>query len=148
MELLLPLGNMKQREYTFETSIDVRDYEIDVQGIVNNAQYLHYMEHTRHLFCQHVGYSFKQMHEHGCDPVLSRAEVDYISSLHSGDVMRSCLNISRQGPRYVFHQDIYNQDGKPVVRAKIYIAVLHDGRLTRGEELMEAFGPYLRNDLD
>lgn len=132
-----------EKEYTFETEISVRDYELDVQGIVNNANYLHYMEHTRHAFCQMAGYTFKDMHDAGCDPVLSRAEIDYLNPLRSGDVMRSCLNIARKGPRYVFQQDIYRQDGTPVTKALIYIAVLRDGRLTRGEELAEAFGPYL-----
>ena len=38
--------------YIFETTMEVRDYECDIQGIVNNANYLHYIEHTRHLFLQ------------------------------------------------------------------------------------------------
>lgn len=136
---------MKPDDYTFSTTIEVRDYEIDVQGIVNNAQYLHYLEHTRHKFCEMVGYSFRDMHQTGCDPVLKRAEIDYINSLVSGDVMTSCLNITRQGPRYIFQQDIYKQDGTPVLKAKTTIVVLREGRLTRGDELMEAFGPYLKN---
>ena len=32
--------------YIFETKMEVRDYECDIEGIVNNANYLHYMEHT------------------------------------------------------------------------------------------------------
>ena len=31
-------------EYIFEYEFEVRDYECDVQGIVNNANYQHYME--------------------------------------------------------------------------------------------------------
>ncbi len=38
------------RNYVFETRMEVRDYECDIEGIVNNANYLHYTEHTRHLF--------------------------------------------------------------------------------------------------
>ena len=41
-----------QPEYVFETEMEVRDYECDIQGIVNNANYLHYTEHTRHLYLQ------------------------------------------------------------------------------------------------
>lgn len=137
---------MKPEDYTFATTIKVRDYEIDVQGIVNNAQYLHYLEHTRHEFCDMVGWSFHQMHEQGCDPVLKRAEIEYINSLVSGDTMISCLNITRRGPRYIFQQDIYKTDGKPVIKARTTIVVLRDGKLTRGDELQEAFGPYLTNN--
>ena len=30
----------------FETRMEVRDYECDIEGIVNNANYLHYMDVT------------------------------------------------------------------------------------------------------
>ncbi|MDE6403626.1 MAG: acyl-CoA thioesterase, partial [Muribaculaceae bacterium] len=106
---------MNTDNYTFTTTIKVRDYEVDVQGIVNNARYLHYLEHTRHEFCDSIGYSFRAMHERGYDPVLSRAEVDYLTPLTLGETMVSCLNISRRGPRYIFKQDIYKPDGTPVV---------------------------------
>ena len=33
------------KKYIFETRMEVRDYECDIQGIVNNANYLHYTEH-------------------------------------------------------------------------------------------------------
>ena len=56
----------------------VRDYEIDSQGIVNNANYLHYLEHTRHEFCQEAGVSFRDMQARGVDPVVSRIEIDYV----------------------------------------------------------------------
>ena len=29
-------------KYIFETKMEVRDYECDIEGIVNNANYLHY----------------------------------------------------------------------------------------------------------
>ena len=34
-------------KYIYETEMEVRDYECDIEGIVNNANYLHYFEHTR-----------------------------------------------------------------------------------------------------
>jgi len=56
-------------EYIFETRMLVRDYECDIQGIVNNANYLHYIEHTRHLFLRSLGLSFAGLHERGIDAV-------------------------------------------------------------------------------
>ncbi|MBD5214755.1 MAG: acyl-CoA thioesterase [Bacteroidales bacterium] len=138
---------MKPEDYTFSTEIKVRDYEVDVQGIVNNARYLHYLEHTRHEFCEMVGYTFRQMHLDGCDPVLKRAEIDYLTPLGLGDTMISCLDIVRKGARYIFRQDIYKPDGTPVVRARTTIVIIRDGRPTRGDELAEAFGPYLKADV-
>ena len=37
-----------KKSYIFQLEMMVRDYECDIQGIVNNANYLHFMEHTRH----------------------------------------------------------------------------------------------------
>ena len=38
---------MKEQNYLFSIDLKVRDYECDLQGVVNNANYQHYMEHTR-----------------------------------------------------------------------------------------------------
>ena len=56
--------------YIFETRMEVRDYECDIEGIVNNANYLHYAEHTRHLFLRSLGVSFAKFHEQGIDAVV------------------------------------------------------------------------------
>ena len=60
----------KNTNYIYETRMEVRDYECDIQGIVNNAHYLHYTEHTRHRFIQSLGISFSKLHEKGIDPVV------------------------------------------------------------------------------
>ena len=64
-------------KYVFEARMEVRDYECDIEGIVNNANYLHYTEHTRHLFLKHCGLSFAEMHEKGVDAVVARMELQY-----------------------------------------------------------------------
>lgn len=52
-------------EYIFELVMKVRDYECDLQGIVNNANYQHYMEHTRHEFIKTAGLNFSDLHNKG-----------------------------------------------------------------------------------
>ena len=49
-------------DYIFELEMKVRDYECDLQGIVNNANYQHYIEHTRHEFLLAQGISFADLH--------------------------------------------------------------------------------------
>ncbi len=129
--------------YIFELPMKVRDYEVDSEGIVNNAIYLHYLEHTRHEFCEWAGTSFRSMHERGIDPVLNKVEIEYKSPLGLGEKFLSCLNISREGARFIFHQDIYNAAGKVVVKAKVSCVSTLNGRLTRGEEIAEAFSRFL-----
>lgn len=132
-----------EHKYIFEMPIKVRDYEVDVEGIVNNANYLHYLEHTRHEFCQQAGLSFKEMHERGLDPVVSHIDIRYIRSLGLGDSMVSRLGMYRRGPVFVFVQDIYTPEGEPVVKALVDIVSFENGRISRGEVLAEAFKDYL-----
>ena len=49
-------------KYAYELKMKVRDYECDLEGIVNNANYQHYMEHTRHEFLLEAGISFSDRH--------------------------------------------------------------------------------------
>lgn len=129
--------------YVFELEIKVRDYEVDAEGIVNNANYLHYLEHTRHEFCEHAGMTFRRMHDEGFDPVVTHIDIKYLNSLGLGDSMVSRLGISRRGPVFVFRQDIFKPDGTPVVRATVDIVAFENGRISRGEKFAELFAPYL-----
>lgn len=136
-------GKGESPKYVFELTIKVRDYEVDSEGIVNNANYLHYLEHTRHEFCEHAGFSFCEMHAHGIDPVVSRVEIDYKHPLGLGQTMISKLALERKGPLFIFIQDIYTTEGVPVVNAKVMVATVVNGKLTRGEELYEKFKDYV-----
>lgn len=116
----------------------MRDYEVDSQGIVNNANYLHYLEHTRHEFCEARGFTFRDMQRQGIDPVVTKIEIEYRTPLHLGESMTSKLWIERKGVRFIFHQDIFAPDGSVAVSAKVSVAALHNGRPTRGELLAQA----------
>lgn len=128
----------------YELKIKVRDYEVDSQGIVNNANYLHYLEITRHDFCEHAGTSFRAMQEQGLDPVVRKIEIEYLSSLTLGETMVSRLSMQRKGARFIFVQDIYNEStGAHVVHALVTIVCLENGRLSRGDQLAEAFRDFI-----
>lgn len=132
--------------YIYRMPLKVRDYEVDSQGIVNNANYLHYLEHTRHEFCQERGVSFRDMQRQGIDPVVSKIEISYLTPLRLAETMTSCLWMERKGARFVFHQDIFNARGKQVVKALVSIVALENGRLSRGDQLAAAFADCLPPD--
>ena len=48
------------KEYDFKLNMSVRDYECDLQGIVNNAVYQNYLEHVRHAYLRSVGIDFAE----------------------------------------------------------------------------------------
>ncbi|MCF0178570.1 MAG: acyl-CoA thioesterase, partial [Bacteroidales bacterium] len=121
-------------KFIYSLEMKVRDYEVDSEGIVNNANYLHYLEHTRHEFCLYAGFPYKEMQKQGLMPVLSRVEIDYKTPLRSDDMMVSRLWVEMQGVRFVFHQQIINKDTQAVaVNAIVSVVCLENGRLTRGE---------------
>lgn len=132
------------KDYIFSLEIKVRDYEVDSENIVNNANYLHYLEHTRHEFCENAGLSFREMQKKGIEPVLNRVEIDYKMPLRSGDIMISKLWIEMKGVRFVFHQDIFKKNtGEQVIKAVVSCVCIENGKLTRGEILAEMFKAYL-----
>ena len=136
---------MNNNNYIFSLELQVRDYEIDSEGIVNNANYLHYLEHTRHEFCRFAGFSFEEMKNRGIIPVLNRVEIDYKIPLRSGDTMISSLWIEMKGVRFIFHQDIYNKaNGKQAVQAVVSCVCIENGKLSRGEAIADAFKNYFK----
>ena len=138
---------MKQDKYIFTLEIAVRDYELDSEGIVNNAIYLHYLEHTRHAFVKQEGIPFGSLTRDGLVPVVRRMEIDYKTPLSSGDVMLSRLWLERKGARFIFHQDIFKKEGgEQVVGAVVTIVCMEkDGRINRGDELAARMAKYLED---
>lgn len=130
-------------KYVYELEMSVRDYELDSEGIVNNANYLHYLEHTRHEFCSANGISFAEMQNRGIIPVLNRVEIDYKTPLRSGDRFVSKLWLERRGVRFVFHQDLFKLSGEMVVSAVVSSVCLENGKLDRGDMLAEIFKDFL-----
>ena len=125
----------------------MRDYECDLQGIVNNANYQHYLEHTRHEFLLSAGVSFADLHTQGIDPVVARITVSFKTPLKSGDQFVSKLYLKKEGIKYVFYQDIFRkEDNKIVVKAVVDTVCVVNGRLTQSEVFDKLFAPYLRND--
>jgi len=125
-------------DFLYEIELKVRDYECDIQGIVNNANYQHYLEHTRHEFLEDNNVSFAQLHNEGIDAVVSRIEIQYKNSLRPNDFFVSKLNVIKQGAKYVFNQIIFRKsDNALCIRAKIEIVVLIDGKLQKGFDIFD-----------
>jgi len=105
----------------FSLFLSVRDYELDRFGVVNNAVYQNYLEHTRHAFLESRNVALTQLYEQGFSPVVSRAEIEYRASLVSGDSFDVTLAVEILSRiRFVFFQEIIRHaDRRVVTRARI-----------------------------
>jgi acyl-CoA thioester hydrolase len=119
-----------QGTYAHELDLEVRDYECDLQGVVNNANYQHYIEHARHNWLEALGIDFAALHDEGVDLVVARLEIDFKYPLRSRDrfVVRS--SFAREGRlRLIFSQDIYRKpDDKLIVQARVVGAAVRGGK--------------------
>ena len=131
-------------DYKFTHEMKVRDYECDLQGIVNNANYQHYMEHSRHELLSKLGVNFGKLHEDGIDAMVAKITIEYKTPLRSGDRFVVGINLERKGPKIIFYQDIYRlSDGKLCTKGIVETICVENGRLTRGEIFDEIFKNYL-----
>ncbi|MCC8147005.1 MAG: acyl-CoA thioesterase [Bacteroidales bacterium] len=131
---------------SFEIEMKVRDYECDAQGIVNNANYQHYYEVTRHEFLESVGISFSDSHDEGIDPVVSRVEIHYKTSLKGGDRFISSMTVERKGVRLIFSQNIKRKtDHALCSTATIDVVVLVNGVLSMGNQYDKVLEEYLKD---
>jgi acyl-CoA thioester hydrolase len=129
--------------YQFTLDFGVRDYECDLEGIVNNAVYQHYLEHTRHEFLRKRGVNFAELVQKGIQLVVMRVEIDYLYPLRSGDQFVVGLNLERISRlRFGFRQDIYRHPGeKPIVKALVVGTALNErGRPCMLKEIEDLMG--------
>ena len=102
--------------YLHKLLFSVRDYECDMQGVVNNGVYQNYLEHARHELLLTRGINFAELTAEKVNLVVVRAELDYRNSLTSGDKFVVCSNIRRASKlRFEFLQDIYRQPDEAIM---------------------------------
>ena len=130
------------QDYTFKLELSVRDYECDLQGIVNNAVYQNYLEHARHEYLKSVGIDFALLTRKGINLVVVRAELDYKAPLKSGDKFMVGVNFVRESRlKFAFYQDIYRlPDEVLIMKAKVIGTSLNqNGRPEIAPEITQLF---------
>ncbi|MCE3238133.1 MAG: acyl-CoA thioesterase [Gammaproteobacteria bacterium] len=113
------LFTLRDQTNTFLWASEVRSYEVDLQGIVNNAHYFHYFDHVRVKHLLSKGVDWEEWHKAGFDLVLVHADIKFVSSLRFRDsftVISKIEKISRL--KILFRQTILrNTDNKVVAEA-------------------------------
>lgn len=117
-------------EKLFSVALEVRDYECDYQGIVNNAVYMNYFEHARSLYAKSAGFTLTGLAQQGFIWVVSEACLKFKSPLRAGDRFTITLKAYRKGlMRIVFHQQALREsDGALMCEAETISACIVNGR--------------------
>ncbi len=143
---MTPLEPLKK---PFSLEFQVRDYELDQYGVVNNAAYLNYLEHARHEFLVTLGIDPAEVARQGRSLALAGIDVRFQSPLRSRERFVVQVTLSKlTGARAVFHQKISRLPAAtPVLEAWAEAVFLNQagGPQRIAPAHREAFLPYLED---
>lgn len=115
-----------KENYAFCLDFKVRDYECDMQGVVNNATYMNYLEHTRHEYLLENNFSFAELTAKKINLMVVSAELQYKKSLISGDDFWVGLNFEAASKvRLRFVQNIY-RNNDIILKANIIVTSVNE----------------------
>lgn len=123
----------------FAIEMCVRDYELDMQGIVNNSVYQNYLEHARHEFLNDQGIDFTDLTERGIILVVKNITMDFKISLRSKDKFKVHVETYKEGNlKLVFKQKIIRvADNKIALSANVTGVCLVNNKLVKPESIAE-----------
>jgi acyl-CoA thioester hydrolase len=96
----------------FFVRVRVRGYEVDTQGHLNWAQYLHYAEHARWEYLAAAGITQDVLIASGIGPAALDVNVRYRRELRGGDEIDvTCVFELGAGKTFQIRQDFRRLDG-------------------------------------
>lgn len=123
------------KKYLFESSVKIRDFECDMQGVVNNAYYHNLLEQTRIEFLESIGIDTKSWsRDLGVEFIVYETTIQYRSPIVAGETFRSCLNLTQEGARFVFNQEFRRLGNNELcIKARVDVVIVINETLTRGD---------------
>jgi YbgC/YbaW family acyl-CoA thioester hydrolase len=131
-----------------KSSLDivVRSTEIDVNGHVNNAKYLEYLEWGREEWYESAGFHYDVFTQMGLHTVTVNININYRKECRQGDRLTIVTRPERVGrSSYVLKQEIFNERGELCADALV-TSVTMDIRTRRSREVPESFRKLFTRD--
>lgn len=98
----------------FTTRLQVRHYEMDSLGHVNNAVYQHYLEHAAIEHSEAMGFTLNSYQELGGLFVLRKIEMDYLYPAYAGDSLEITTWLAEmRGTRIIRRYEIHRLQTEP-----------------------------------
>lgn len=111
----------------YRCSLEVRAYELDAFGHVNNAQYLHYLEVARWSMLRENHITLEQIRAWDRWPVITRIDIQYLKPAYSGDQIEVRTRPLDQGKvTFSLSQEIFRGDTL-IAQARVESAIV-DGK--------------------
>lgn len=127
----------------YKLNFEVRDNELDIQGIVNNANYSIYFAHARHKFIKEIGISFAKMAEEKQLLVLVSTHVEFKRPLKAEDTFYVTCKLVPEGTlRFAFEQEIRKIEDDTLMAKSFNIAACLDGNNRNRPYLPEIIKKY------
>ncbi len=129
----------------YKVEFEVRDNEIDIQGVVNNANYLIYMAHTRHKFLQEkLQVDFASMAKDNQNLFLINSSIEYKKPLKPNDKFYVTCKMRTEGKiRFAFEQEIRLVNSDDLIAKALNIGVCVDGNNKNRPYIPDEFKKYL-----
>lgn len=112
----------------YKIEFEVRDNEIDIQGVVNNSNYYVYLAHARHKYAKEIGISFSKMAEEKQFLFLIESRIEFKKALRSEDKFYVTCKLVPEGTnKFAFEQEIRKLDDGLLIAKAYNICVCIDG---------------------
>ncbi len=121
---------MPHHQKIYECSIQVRGYEIDGFGHVNNSVYLNYLEHARWMMLNEEGLTLEKFRKWQRWPVIARIEIDYLKPTFMHDTLEVRTRmIEYRKSSFLIEQEIFRKnssENQKVAVARIKSVVIDE----------------------
>jgi len=133
--------------YTSEIQIRVRYAETDQMNVVYYGNYAQYFEVGRVEAIRQLGLSYKNMEAGGVILPVVEFTAKFLRPAHYDDLLtvRSTIRELPVDHRLVFHQEVYNEEGKLLTAGKVVLYFLQKDtkvKIKMPAYLEEKLAPY------
>ena len=137
---------MERADFKFHTQLRVRNYEVDWQGIVHNANYLLYFEVGRIEYLKHAGVAVTiDAIQHGSRVVLVRNEINYLKPARFDDLLNVHARISFiRNTSFAFEGMLEQASTGEVIAENLAIHVWLDDRVGEPSRVGDEFREIIR----